>query len=185
MSIADLRFALNHIKANPREWDQSLWFCDTTACLAGHLVLLDGWEPIEDEDGDEGYHIINGDQTGTVDSIACSIAGILGEEGDVLWNGDNSLDQLEALIRRLEADQAIYGTMSQPISAWQHCWTNSRGTVIAAAHRRTSYIRVGRDVIERKDHDSRTEAAEYAYACTAGMSLTAWRSEALAGLAAA
>lgn len=185
MSIADLRIGVEHIRNNPREWDQSLWFCGTTACLAGHIVTRAGWSPIEDEDGDEGFHISDGRDISTVDVMACTIAGILHEEGDVLWNGTNTLDQLDTLVRRLEADQAIYGTMSQPVSAWQHCWTNSRGTVMAAAHRRTSYVRIKRDVIQRLDHASREEAMEHAFACTAGMTLQPWRSAALASLAAA
>lgn len=184
MSIADLRNTLEYIKAHPREWDQSLWFCGTTACLAGHLVARDGWEPVEDEDGDEGFHVANGDRVGTVDTIACEISGILHPEGDVLWNGTNTLDMLDMLIRRLEADQAIYGTLSQPVSAWQQCWTNFHGTVVAAAHRRTSYVRIG-GCVQRLDHDSHEDAVQHALASTAGMMVNAWSSSALDQLKAA
>lgn len=44
-----LQKALDHIEAYPEEWDQDTWgtrsSCGTTACLAGHIALLTGWEP--------------------------------------------------------------------------------------------------------------------------------------------
>lgn len=184
MSIAHLRNAVEYIRKNPREWDQSLWFCGTTACLAGHLVALDGWEPLEDEDGDEGFHIINGDQIGTVDTIACEIAGILHQEGEVLWNGANGLQTLDMLVRRLEADQAIYGGLSQPVQAYQLCFTNFYGTVVAAAHRRTSYVRIG-NCTQRLDHYSHAEAVNHVRASIVGMRVQEWRNDSIMDLAAA
>jgi hypothetical protein len=45
-----LQKALDHIEAHPEEWDQESWgrqtACGTTACLAGHIALMDGWTPV-------------------------------------------------------------------------------------------------------------------------------------------
>jgi hypothetical protein len=42
-----LEGALRHIQAHPGEWDQSDWLtvteCGTAACLAGHVVLREGY----------------------------------------------------------------------------------------------------------------------------------------------
>src|SRR4051812_12120473 len=32
---------MTYIKLHPEEWDQSMWACETTACLAGTAVMLD------------------------------------------------------------------------------------------------------------------------------------------------
>jgi hypothetical protein len=32
--------ALDHIRENPEEWDQEYFFCGTTACYAGTVILI-------------------------------------------------------------------------------------------------------------------------------------------------
>jgi hypothetical protein len=50
VNLEKLDAAIAHIEAHPEEHDQNWWFrkrdCGTTACLAGTLALLDGWEPV-------------------------------------------------------------------------------------------------------------------------------------------
>lgn len=41
---------LDHIKANPATWNQSMWRCGTKYCFAGHAALMSGWKPVQ---GDE------------------------------------------------------------------------------------------------------------------------------------
>lgn len=184
MSIAQLRTALEYIKAHPDEWDQSTWFCGTTACLAGHIALLDGWEPTDDYQPGLGYHVINGDTVDAVDAVAADILGISRIEGGVLWDSRNTLAQLEHHTLRLEADRAIFANALWPQEAWQHCWTDSSHRVQVAAHRRTSYVRIGL-VTRVEDWDSRAEALDHAEACAQGRLLTYHHNYDLRTLAAA
>jgi hypothetical protein len=50
INVPLLQKALDHIEAHPEEWEQELWGkrqpCGTTACLAGHITLIDGWTPV-------------------------------------------------------------------------------------------------------------------------------------------
>jgi hypothetical protein len=51
LNLPLLQKALDHIEAHPEEWNQGSWGqtvqgCGTTACLAGHIALLDGWTPV-------------------------------------------------------------------------------------------------------------------------------------------
>lgn len=58
INVPLLQKALDHIEQHPEEWRQGSWgmatslnSCGTAACLAGHIVLIDGWTPIYDEEG--------------------------------------------------------------------------------------------------------------------------------------
>lgn len=184
MSIAQLRTALEHIKANPDEWDQSTWFCGTAACLAGHIVLRDGWEPIDYDHRNLAYHISKDGAVEEVDAVASRILGIMPIEGAVLWDSRNTLQSLETHTHRLEADRAIYPSAFFPRHAWQHCWTDATNRVQVAAHRRTSYVRIG-GCVRIEDWDSRAEALDYAEACAQGRLLTYHHNYDLRTLAAA
>lgn len=37
-----LKKTRDHVKAFPTTHDQGTWYCDTSACIAGHAALLDG-----------------------------------------------------------------------------------------------------------------------------------------------
>lgn len=34
--------ALDHIRANPQEWNQIVWWCGTRGCIAGHIAVNAG-----------------------------------------------------------------------------------------------------------------------------------------------
>lgn len=38
---------LDHLRENPQEWDQDLWFCQTTACFGGRALLMSGYRMID------------------------------------------------------------------------------------------------------------------------------------------
>lgn len=172
MSIADLREALDYIHANPREHDQSVWICGTTACLAGHIVLRAGWtsRPPRDGEDDNSSYVVKGAHWGPIPEIACGIVGIREEEGSVLWRPSRSIDALEMYVRRLEADHGIYTTLYLPARAYDHAWTDYNDKVVVAVQRRTSYMRI-RGTVEIKDWDSRQDALDYALDVTTGRRL--------------
>lgn len=51
MNLEKLDEAIAYIEAHPEQWRQEDWFhrgddgCGTAACIAGTVVLLDGWTP--------------------------------------------------------------------------------------------------------------------------------------------
>jgi len=53
-----LRAGVAHAELHLEQWDQSMWVsdCDTTACLAGHILLAQGmtWEEIVAVDSQPG-----------------------------------------------------------------------------------------------------------------------------------
>lgn len=171
MSIADLRATLEYVKTHQQEYDPTVWFSGTTADIAGHLVLRAGWTPLETDELRISPPVVKGDKARAVHLVAAELAGVSVWEGQCLWTATATIDRLETMVRRLEADQSIYELLSLPTTAFQHAWTNSRDRIMVAAHRRTSYFRIG-DTIEIKDWDGRYDAVEYARAVATGRILT-------------
>lgn len=173
MSISDLREALEYIKRNPQEYDPTLWFSGTTADLGGHLVMRAGWTP--NEDADPGFapvvHHPNAEKGRYVHFVACEIAGISPWEGHCLWSATNTVTDLERMVGHLERDEAIFELLSLPTDAYQHAWTNSQDRILVAAHRRTSYVRLG-SLIQIEHWDSRRDALDHALSCARGRILT-------------
>lgn len=99
--------ALAHIRAHPEEWDQAEWVCGTTACLAGHLVMLGDGATIED------LHRMEGAGDGDGPCISERARQLLGlprssnQSGEatamVLFGGGNSLDDLERFVGHVKA----------------------------------------------------------------------------------
>lgn len=173
MSIADLRNALDDIAAHPEDHNQRVWICGTTACLAGRIVLRAGWKPFTDAMDEDGAvsRVVKGDEIDFVPDVATRIIGLRAQEGAVLWNARNTLDDLQEHTFRLQADQSIYTLLSLPDDAWEHAWTDRHERTILAAHRRTTYWRKG-GCIERKDWPSRAEALDYVLDLSIGRLLT-------------
>lgn len=107
--------ALAYIRAHPEEWDQAEWVCGTTACLAGHLVMLGDGATIED------LHRMEGAGDGDGPCISERARQLLGlprasnGAGDVtamvLFGGSNSLDDLERFVGHVKAGhRAIVST---------------------------------------------------------------------------
>jgi hypothetical protein len=51
MNLEKLDEAIAYIEKHPEQHDQATWFrrytCGSTACLAGHVAILDGWTLID------------------------------------------------------------------------------------------------------------------------------------------
>lgn len=44
--------AIQRIKRHPETWNQRNWHCGTAFCMAGHVCLLAGYEPVNPEASD-------------------------------------------------------------------------------------------------------------------------------------
>lgn len=170
-----LRQAYETAVSNPKLFRQASWMTDDgRADLAGLITIQAGFTvleeaPVDAEPTIEPY-VSNGQQVGLVSHIAASLTGITVEEGAVLWQPLLTLDQINHLIIRLEADEAIYETLSLPDIAYQHSWTRGY-TIQTAAHRRTTFSRLG-DTTQVRHHMTRGDALEYARAVAASRGMT-------------
>lgn len=102
INVPLLQKALDHVEAHPEEWDQESWGrqtpCGTTACLAGHIALMDGWTPVlRTPFGDWIYVEKNGVRQTAGDAAAESLGvsdvsayGSNHEYVGYLWSGINS-----------------------------------------------------------------------------------------------
>lgn len=70
---------LDHIKAHPKHWDQSVWHCGTTHCFAG---LVELFTTGEDE------------STALTWDVAAEALGIDDIESRLLFNPENKLSDL-------------------------------------------------------------------------------------------
>lgn len=84
MKNAELAYKiLDHIRENPKEWDQSTWHCGTTHCFAGFAELFTTGEIDDETDGARTWN------------IATEALGITDEDAYTLFNPTNTLSYLE------------------------------------------------------------------------------------------
>jgi hypothetical protein len=73
---------LDHIDADPDRHDQNVWVertdCGTVACFAGWVVLLSGDKPVFDEDDPVECETHEVHAKGTIMSVSCRAAHLLG-----------------------------------------------------------------------------------------------------------
>jgi hypothetical protein len=106
-NIEKLRAVLAKIEADPTLWDQAFWIkrtdCGTAGCFAGWACMLDGAKPIGLRHWDEGVEqaaevITSAGVVQDVDSAAAEILDLTEPEADILFYGDNTLDDLRAYV---------------------------------------------------------------------------------------
>lgn len=128
LNVKLLREVLDYIKANPQKWNQDAWFkvsvdkqgepifnkvtlqfeevnsCNTALCFAGHAALMSGFDAPPRYD----YEVWRGWGPGLpkgermdVDQYATEVLGLSTNQADVLFNGDNSLEDLERIVGKL------------------------------------------------------------------------------------
>lgn len=113
----------------PLGWDQGRWvnyailpegFCLTAGCLAGHVAINDGYDQIEVSDEGQSIGIWNPDTGDTLtwsgpDSVgeyARSKLGLNQQQAEVLFESQNTLDDLREIVEELCASE-----MSAPATA--------------------------------------------------------------------
>ncbi len=95
------------------EWDQTDWIkvtsCGTSCCIAGRVVLTNGWKPIDS--GSSGMIANEYGVFREVDDVARELLGITHEEAYYLFLAENTLADVEEIIEGL-----IDGTLD--IDTW-------------------------------------------------------------------
>lgn len=110
-NVALLRKTMEHIESHPQEWEQRHWICGSTACFAGHAVLIDGGESafhhayVIARTDDPAWHVHGGQIS--ILRRAQHILGLTLAQAIDLFEGSNTMDDLrikvDELIRRAEA----------------------------------------------------------------------------------
>lgn len=103
---------LDHIDGHPEEWDQVTWFCGTSACFAGHSLLLSGCQL--ERTGVNRALVASGPErlVGVeVEYAAYDVLGVdpdQGEHDDWLFDPDNDREKLGRLVAE------IFGPRPEP-----------------------------------------------------------------------
>jgi len=82
MNKENLKAVIDHIKAHPETWDQQTYHCGSTHCLAGHAQIMSGMP--------ENNNCAHRD--------AREWLGLSDDEADRLFNGNNTIPDLEEFI---------------------------------------------------------------------------------------
>jgi len=98
---------LDHIDANPDQWDQEVWIsrspgCGTAACFAGWACLLSGDQPEFDTKFDSEADVVyaNGD-VALVQFRAQKLLGVTASEQDDLFALNNTREDLGNLVAEI------------------------------------------------------------------------------------
>lgn len=100
INVELLRKNLEYVTAHRDQWDQSYWiqrtWCGTTACLAGTVVLNEGYRPVPEtrEQRDVGLVTDSAGSVDWVDNVARKLLGLDESQAYVLFSGTNSLHRL-------------------------------------------------------------------------------------------
>jgi len=116
VNIEVLDKALDWIEKNPDQHRQSVWFqrtdCGTGMCLAGVVATQHGWTPDWSAGrlsgyGEETSLVMKGDDYGKVSSVARGLLGLELEDSELLFDAENSLDDLKAMRDDLAAGHSL------------------------------------------------------------------------------
>lgn len=111
--------ALDAIRANPNGWDQSAWRCETGMCFAGHVAQLAGGVfPYDANDfrltrvdpNPDAAPVAHSQIVVSPEGLSSPIAIFARKmlkldsgQADALFGGGNDLDDLEAMVDKLDA----------------------------------------------------------------------------------
>ena len=101
---------LEYIQAHPDEWNQKWWHCGATYCFAG--LIAKGDDEIMQYNSYGSFDVIDrstGENLGVIHKYAAERLGLTIWQADILFNEDNSLDDLKRLIEVLSDNPGISG----------------------------------------------------------------------------
>lgn len=113
---AEEQEALTYNADGGRVWDQALWFgmvtgrrqgqdwCRTTCCIAGQVALLDGWEPVFDDDGYADSVTLDG-ETRLVAEVAARTLGLNAPQAIDLFRSTNSAATIRIVAERIAGER--------------------------------------------------------------------------------
>lgn len=110
-NIELLESTMRHIIDCPESWDQSQWFCNTTACFAGHVALSQGFRPpvgpLEGWENSLGVCYSREGDMLTAKLVAQDALGLDEDEAALLFSSTNTLDELQLIVKGLVDGQSV------------------------------------------------------------------------------
>lgn len=144
INVKLLREVLQYIETHPQKWNQQAWFkvgqrsngepifnkvtlqfeevnsCNTSMCFAGHAALMSGFDAPPKND----YLMWRGwgpglrkAETMDVDEYAREVLGLTFEQADVLFQGENTLEDLKEIVENLIENPDAYADGYGPAEA--------------------------------------------------------------------
>jgi hypothetical protein len=112
VNVELLERTLTYIRDHPEEWDQGHWICNTTACFAGHAILLDGVEITNRLPSNWGMYST---RSGEIDvSVSAEQRlGLTRQQANTLFWCKNRLDDLERI-----AKDIINEAQDERVASW-------------------------------------------------------------------
>lgn len=112
MNIEKLDEAIAYIEAHPEQHNQASWFerrtsgaCGTTACLAGTVALLDGWEPAwTSQYAPTAENVIRDGETRHVGLLAAEILDLDDDQYEALFHEAGDLDGIKYVRAKIAAE---------------------------------------------------------------------------------
>lgn len=100
-NIELLEKTMQFIKDNPEKHDQAQW-CGTAQCFAGWATSLEGYTERMYRDGrpSMSYLVANGRNVHAAE-LAAQLLGLTGDEADRLFDGGNTIEHLELMVKDL------------------------------------------------------------------------------------
>jgi len=92
---------LDYIEANPKEWNQDVWFCGTAACFAGRATLLHGDKRAPGLDAVDVIPTEDQRRRVYVRTRARQLLGINHSDADDLFDPFNGLEDLRELVKEI------------------------------------------------------------------------------------
>lgn len=90
-NVPELRRVQRHIRRYPEKYDQDVWICGTTACVAGRVALLNGWKPAPESNDTIGALVAKeGERNRLVAELAEGLLGLTPSQSSALFDGCNS-----------------------------------------------------------------------------------------------
>lgn len=139
LNVELLQDTMKHIKENPQTWNQNVWFvhldenghraelavtvemtevnsCNTAFCFAGHAALKSGF-PAPPQNGLSWYGAVDGEHYEASD-YARQKLGISWTQADILFNGQNTMEDLEVLVDALIENPNIDRDEMRELTSW-------------------------------------------------------------------
>jgi hypothetical protein len=119
IDVPRLRKALEYVTAHPEDWSQEEWLvgrtkasCGTAGCLAGRVVLQDGWSPLLELRGGQVCRTVVDDAGNAqrVRTLARDLLDLTDAQATVLFYGRNNLLDLWLI-----AEYLTYGDVQSPV----------------------------------------------------------------------
>lgn len=107
INVSELERVLAYCRDHPKQHDQEIWLCGTTACYAGYTALLNGWRPYGTLSIIGTSRVKKGGEVRYVREVAAEILGLSNPDAEHLFINCPSFEKLELAVKDLINRESI------------------------------------------------------------------------------